>query len=207
MEVFCKILTNPSWWNVIFTAISTIAIIVIAIIQIKLQKRQTETQDFDTYRSLYSLITCSNEEITKFLPYIHDSISAHHETLDRECFMRKLNDIFELKNKLNQNILDYKLKFSKDFINIDKYLETLNLMSSILKYLHNIYQSELFLFNNEQIEISDDNSYIKAILTHINIKVITEYHKKYFHKFIKLKHEIQKDELILEEICKRCKIN
>jgi type II secretory pathway component PulL len=67
MDSICKYVTNPDWWIVLFTAISTIAVIVIAIVQIRmqrhqtqLQKRQTEAQEYHTYRQLYILISSAN---------------------------------------------------------------------------------------------------------------------------------------------------
>ena len=63
MEKFCNFITNPDWWSVVLSAISTIAVIVIAVVQIKLQRQQTKLQEqqnkqqeYDLYRRIYSQI-------------------------------------------------------------------------------------------------------------------------------------------------------
>lgn len=191
---------------IILTIINVVAFILTAICQIKLQKRQTKAQEFDIYRNLYSFISSSNEEIFVFLPYIYSAITSSQETNDRECFMRKCNDIIELRKNMSRNMLDYKLKFSKKFLNIDKYNEILSLMLYILKYMNNLYKSNLILPISEMKDVTDDDSYIEAILTQIEGSKKTEC-KEDLKKFVNLKRQIHQNEYILKEIHKRCKIN
>ena len=47
-------LDGPDWWSVFFTAISTIAVIVIAVVQIRLQKQQTKVQEYEIAFKKYS---------------------------------------------------------------------------------------------------------------------------------------------------------
>ena len=61
MEKFCDFITNPDWWSVILSAISTIAVIIIAAVQIRLQKQQVRSQDYALYQQLYTCIKDINK--------------------------------------------------------------------------------------------------------------------------------------------------
>ena len=74
MEKFCEFITNPAWWGVLLSAISAIAVIVIAVVQIRLQKQQTKlqeqqvrAQEYEVYKRLYLLLNNANGEIDNFI--------------------------------------------------------------------------------------------------------------------------------------------
>ena len=95
MEKFCDFITNPDWWVVFFTAISTIAVIIIAVMQIKLQrqqtelqKRQTEAQDYEVRKRLYSLLKNANREIDYYLENLGAALYESRYNADKEYLQR-----------------------------------------------------------------------------------------------------------------------
>ena len=50
LDKLIEFIPDPAWLSVILSLISTIAVIAIARVQIRLQKRQAEMQEYDVYR-------------------------------------------------------------------------------------------------------------------------------------------------------------
>ena len=123
MEKFCDFITNPDWWGVILSAISTIAVIAIAYVQIRLQKRQTELQEYDVYRKLYILLSNANTEIDFFLDKLNNALWEPRYNADKEYLQRWLNSINKLINDLRESYVDYELKLSKDTFDKRGYLD------------------------------------------------------------------------------------
>lgn len=56
LDKLIEAVNSPDWWTILLTAINTIAVIVIAVAQIRLQKRQAKAQEYDLYRRLFSQV-------------------------------------------------------------------------------------------------------------------------------------------------------
>ena len=104
MEKFCNFITNPAWWSVIFSAISAIAVIVIAIMQIRLQRRQIKTAEFETYRQLYKFIYKLDNEIDSFVLNVCSVLWESNQ--GRDFIKQRKESVNNLRKELSQNIID-----------------------------------------------------------------------------------------------------
>ena len=111
MEGFINFITDPAWWSVIFTAISTVAVIVIAVVQIKLQKRQAKAQEYDFYKQLYDIIFDIDLEINRFLFSIYAEMTSHRGI---DSLRRRLDEMFikfsNTEQLIMQKLPDFKLR-------------------------------------------------------------------------------------------------
>ena len=74
MEKFGDFITNPDWWIVLFTLTSTIAVIVIAVVQTRIQKQQAKAQEYELYKELYVIIQDADWAIEGFIVSIYRRI-------------------------------------------------------------------------------------------------------------------------------------
>ena len=154
MDYETKILLNrlieaidsPDGWTIALTIINTIAVVVIAGIQIwmqwqqtKLQKRQTETQEYELYRNLAYIIKEIHFE-SKFVifdvfRYMRSEIPI---SPNNNHWRVKLNKYNDLNKQLENCCVDIELKFSKSFIDIDAYKYVLTSMIYFSSYFEKI---------------------------------------------------------------------
>lgn len=144
MDYETKILLNrlveavdsPDSWTIALTIINTIAIVAIAGIQIwmqwqqtKLQKRQTEAQEYELYRKLACIIKEIHFESKYVLPDIqwYLIIQPPIQPGDNHWRMKvkKYNDLYQ---QLENCSVDIELKFSKSLIDIEAYNKVLTTM-------------------------------------------------------------------------------
>ena len=111
MESFVKFITNPAWWSVIFTAISTMAVIFIAIAQIRLQKQQVKAQEYDFYKQLYDIIRDADLEINNFLFSIYAEMASNRSI---DSLIRRLDEMsikfYDTEMLIVQKLSDFKLR-------------------------------------------------------------------------------------------------
>lgn len=110
MEKFCDYITNPDWWSVLFTAISTIAVIVIAVVQIRLQKQQTKVQEYDVNSKLYKLIKDIDFQIDLFIFGIFTHYIPERNSINKP-FSKEISEMSELFDEFNKNYADLELKY------------------------------------------------------------------------------------------------
>ena len=154
MDYESKILLNrlveaidsPDGWTIALTIINTIAVVVIAGIQIwmqwqqtKLQKRQTEAQEYELYRKLACIIKETHFE-SKFVLsdiqwYLINQTPIQPGDNHWRMKVKKYND---LDQQLENCSDDIELKFSKSFINIDAYKYALTSMICFSSYFEKI---------------------------------------------------------------------
>lgn len=219
-------LNSPDWWIIVLTTINIVAFILVAITQIRQQKQQTRLQahqtkaeEYEIYRKLYHSIKRTNVIVDSFLIDIWNTVwppSYHEPNID--ILSKKQEDILLLHSELENNIIDFELKFSIDFFDEKRYY-------SILSVMYNILGEFIYLFNknddywlrhkrlpehSEQIEFAyknnDDNGLIKILLEYIPEIGHNKCLKLGFDTFMTLKNEVHND-CIIEEIKKRCKID
>ena len=127
---------SPDSWTIALTIINTIAVVVIAGIQIwmqwqqtKLQKRQTEAQEYELYRNLACIIKEIHFESKYVLPDIqwYLIIQPPIQPGDNHWRMKvkKYNDLYQ---QLKNCSVDIELKFSKSLIDIEAYNKVLTTM-------------------------------------------------------------------------------
>ena len=118
LQNLVEAVNRPDWWTIGIT--SAITIINAAIMvwlgwnQYKLQKRQTEAQEYDIYRKLYILLSNANGQIDGFLNDLDKALWEPYYNMDKEFLKHKQTFINKLMKDLRDGYIDYELKFSKE---------------------------------------------------------------------------------------------
>lgn len=154
MDGFCKFITSPDWWSVIATFLAAIVAAWITCKfgkrqnelqeqQIKLQKQQTKLQEqqilqqeYEIYSKLYKLVKRADVEIDYFLNEIVESLGVvRGKRADNGFLNLKLDYIEQLCKDLEQNAVDFEIKFTKEFFDLTGYRKILGFMAYNLKSL------------------------------------------------------------------------
>ena len=142
MESFVKFITNPAWWSVIFTAISTVAVIFIAIAQIRLQKRQIKAQEYDFYKQLYDIICDADLEINNFLFSIYAEMQSNRSI---DSLIRRLDEMsikfYDTERLIMQKLPDFKLRTDDGEEKARAYQNVLIVMSCITSTINKSAQN------------------------------------------------------------------
>lgn len=111
MEKFYDFITNPDWWIVLFTLTSTIAVIVIAVVQTRIQKQQAKAQEYELYKELYVIIQNTDWFIEGFIVSIYRRIK---DCKNIEELQDNLEDtqkyLYKIKMQIEQRVVDFHLK-------------------------------------------------------------------------------------------------
>lgn len=219
MNTICKYITNPDWWGVFFTAISTIAVIIIAVMQIKLQrqqtelqKRQTEAQDYEVRKRLYSLLKNANREIDYYLENLGAALYESRYNADKEYLQRWLNSINKLINDLRESYVDYELKFSKETFDKRGYLDILLRMSFIIQQtIISLQQGDVCLSKGVHefgfMRGKKDEALATDIAKRYKGGAFPSIMMGELANFIRLKRAVRCDDFLLEDIRAKCKID
>lgn len=213
MEGFINFISSPDWLTIFITAINTIAVVVIAVVQIRmqrqqtmLQKRQTEAQEYEAYRKLYPLVYSANYRITRFMNDMWTALWKPIYSFEGENFLTlKIQEIDCLIVELSKNRIDFELKFSKDFFDLNGYIETLSCMSSLGHYIEDsikngyVNMTEGVHHGTPDIKMDIVQHFTKTDMQRIVINRLDKFTDA-------LKNTCINDN-ILDEIKKRCKIN
>ena len=169
MGKFCDFITDPDWWGVILSAISTIAVIVIAIVQIRIQIIQNKLVRYNENIELYNNI----KKIHWYVQYIFRDINYTLENLKyhRTYFDKEITTFKELRKWFmeNESNLRFRVKMTDEeyygYLNFLCKLEDISF--TINEYINkkDVINTELKSNSNEWI--LDDNARINAILSHI----------------------------------------
>ena len=141
MKSLCIDLTDPAWWSVILSAISTIAVIVIAAVQIRLQKQQTKAQEYKLYRELYDLILNIDWLIGIFLRTLYVKFCKYKDVEDIKDELDEMRGRFyKTERELMDKIVDFQLKTPNGSKNVREYQNAIILMANITSNIHRILQ-------------------------------------------------------------------
>lgn len=139
-EELINAVNSTDWWTLGITSFITIvnaAIMVwLGINQYKLQKRQTETQEYEIYRRLYLLLVQAHNEVDDFMHDVSMGTWGTVYNVDKELLKRKECRVNQLKKDLIDNYIDYDLKFSKNLFDKESYRKILSTMSAILYHMN-----------------------------------------------------------------------
>ena len=160
MEKFCDYITNPDWWSVLFTAISTISVIVIAVVQIRLQKQQTKVQEYDVNSKLYKLIKDIDFQIDLFIFGIFTHYIPERNSIN-EPFSKEISEMSELFDEFNKNYADLELKYPSEKSTLEEYKNILIYMVGTLKLFYMMVSIEK---KNNQVVTIDDSLSIECLL-------------------------------------------
>lgn len=153
MEGFVKFITDPDWWGVIatFVAAAVAAWITYKLgkRQNRLQEQQIRQQEYAIYSQLYKLVKRVDAEIDGYLNEIIDSLGVVPWKKAKDGYLqRKLEYLLELHNEMEQNALDFEIKFSKDFFDLGGYRSIIAEMIHNLQLLVNMVEADKMLYDS-----------------------------------------------------------
>ncbi len=220
MDYESKILLNnlidavnrTDWWVVGITILNAAIMVWLGWNQYKLQKRQTEAQEYEIYRKLYRLLGNANREIDEFIHNIWIFLWEPYYNSDKDFFNRKQTYIEQLRKDLTESYIDYELKFSKKTFNRIGYMQVLTLMLSLLRVIISSLEN-----GNVQLSVGargvdyeqgkEDYAYASFVAGQFTDKRLQIVLMQNFEAFIRQKNAVRCDDSVLEKIRKKCKID
>lgn len=195
-----EFITNPEWWGVILSAISTIAVIVIAVVQIKLQRQQTKAQEYELYSELYDIIHNIDWLIGNFLQSLYAKLCKY---ADVEDIKDELDDMrghfYKTERDLMRRIIDFQLKTPNGKENVSKYQYVIMLMANLTSNIHRILQdtngiklsiTEVEKEYRPSLIISNEIILKSAIVSHVVRQDEAECMESLIDQFLEVKDEI-----------------
>lgn len=129
---------GPDWWIVVLTIINIGAFVLVAWTQIKIQKhqtklqeQQTKSQEYEVYRNLYRIVKIANSSIDSFLDDLWTALWDDTYKFDPDYYKKRRQEILSLNEEFEINAIDFKLKFSKELFDTNRYQEVLKLMVDV----------------------------------------------------------------------------
>ena len=216
LDGLVEAVNRPDWWAIGIT--SAITIINAAIMvwlgwnQYKLQKRQTEAQEYNVYRKLYILLSNANREIDNFIEELDRLLWAPWHNSDKNALSRKKTHIDKLLSDLRESYVDYELKLSKETFNKNGYLKILSLMSRVLQHtIDSLEKGEAQLSQGYQtiynVNGDMEEGDIRHICSHFKGGVMLDALYQTLKQFVELKKSVRCDDSLLESIRAKCKID
>ena len=148
MDKFCDFITDPAWWSVILSAISTIAVIVIAIVQIRIQREQTRVQEYELYRKIYANIW-ELDFFNKTMLYRIVAILTSNE--DKSLRLKLIEDIWSEYERRSEEFtectIDIELKQCGEGIDTKYYYDAFRASRNVIQLFKYFVGDELLIFN------------------------------------------------------------
>ena len=208
-EQLIDALDGPDWWSIGITIVNALIMVWLGISQYKLQKRQTEAQEYEIYKRLYMLLVQVHNEVNEFMHNVSFGTWGTYYQADKELLVRKEKSINQLKNDLLTNYVDYELKFSKGLFDKEAYRQILNTMSAILFHVNQaIEKDEVNMpVGSQQIpSIDGDMEKGEAFALAGRFKHM-EFMLQGFMNFVNQKRRLGSCEEALKVIKEKCKID
>ena len=172
MEKFVDFITNPAWWGVILSVISTIAVIVIAVVQIRIQRQQAKAQEYELYRRIYAYIWELDVFNKTMLQRIVALLVSNE---DKSLRLKLLDDIWKEYEKKSDEFtectIDIELKQCGEGLDVKYYYDALQASRKVIQMFKYFVEDDLLIFNpslayNPQIEnhITQPKVFIDIIL-------------------------------------------
>ena len=217
LERLIRAVESPDGWTIALTAINTIAVIVIAIIQIriqsqqtKLQKRQVKQQDYEFNKELLMLIKSLDKQIIDFIFNLFNATDLKSYGINR------LSNIMEhlkvLDDKLLNVAIDFELRFPNEKMIVSDYRNMIISMymmcRKFIKYISDdIVNTKIELDIDVELNIRkthNDETFKNGILLHVEDKVVYNDLSEMINKFIQMKTSIlnKKYSYIIAKPCK-----
>ena len=156
LEKLIGAVDSPDWWSIGITAVNALIVVALTIWQLclnkkqtiiqerqnklqeqqnKLQEQQIRQQEYDTYRRLYSVIYSIDELSLNLLNIIDRYLSNPLvRASDKKILFHTQEKAMQLVKDLDNNAIDFDLKFSNGRDILDKYKKALVDITSILQY-------------------------------------------------------------------------
>ena len=214
-------LNSPDWWVVGITVVNALIMAWLGWRQYKLQKQQTKLQEqqvlqqeYDIYSKLYKLVKRADAEIEHFLDEIIGTLGVVPWRRADDGFLKQiLDDVEQLQKDLEQNAIDFEIKFTKDFFDLDGYRNILGFMAYNLKSLVKIVDEKKMLFDKTasyaifEIEGCMEKGKACYIAQHIKDKQYEVIIGSNLLSFIERRNKLRENRNdILTKIRERCKV-
>ena len=210
---------SPDGWTIALTTINTIAVIVIAGIQIwmqwqqtKLQKLQLKQQDYESNKELLILIKKIDKLITDFIYILYNTTnSKSYGTEDLSNLLERIN---ELDVKLLNTTIDFELRFPNEKNIIDDY-RTMTISMYLICRKFKEYISNDSIDTTIELDIDTevkirkwliDENLKEGILLHVKDEKISDAISKSLDEFVVRKITIL-NKKYSDIIAERCKID
>ena len=156
LDKLIEAVSSTDWWSIGITAVNALIVVALTIWQLclnkkqtiiqerqnklqeqqnKLQEQQIRQQEYDTYRRLYSVIYSIDELSLNLLNIIDRYLSNPLvRASDKKILFHTQEKAMQLVKDLDNNAIDFDLKFSNGRDILDKYKKALVDITSILQY-------------------------------------------------------------------------
>lgn len=204
-------LDSPDWWAIGITVVNALIMIWLGWKQYTLQKQQTNAQEFSTYRDLYNVIKEANFQIDNFLANLWKAEWKPTCQFDANFLKDRYDELSSLCNRLNENIADYELKFSKDFIDINGYHSISQLMLRVYRDMSRLASENKIIYIEGMQRIfynqdNEDEAFIDAVSRQFVNEGISRYIKSNLESFVRERDNVRNND-VLEKIRERCNID
>ncbi len=204
-------LDSPDWWAIGITVVNALIMIWLGWKQYTLQKQQTNAQEFDTYRNLYNIIKEANFQIDNFLANLWKAEWKPTYQFDANFLKDRYDELSNLCRILNDNITDYELKFSKDFIDINGYHSISQLMLRVYRDMSRLASENKIIYIEGMQRIfynqdNEDEAFIDAVSRQFVNEGISRYIKSNLESFVRERDNVRNNN-VLEKIRERCNID
>ena len=221
MKELVEAIERPDWWAIGITVVNAVIMAWLACRQVKLQRQQTKLQEqqirqqeYEIYSRLYKLVKKVDAEIDGYLDEIIASLGVVPWKRAKDGFLqRKFDYLLELRNELEQNALDFEIKFSKEFFDLGGYRGILATMIHNLQLLVKMVEGEQLLYDYgcsqtiHNVEGSIEKGQVYYIAQHIKDKQYEDAVGSNLLHFIEDRAKLRANgNDILGKIRERCKV-
>ena len=208
METICNFLTdNKDCLGLGLSLINTIAVIIIACVQNKMQRKQTKMQEYEHYYDLYCFVNSIYYALNGVKRNVLNSIFS---VLSSDYNIKRLKVYKETIEKLRVELYAYEMEFNlkvKNEFNIYTYDDAFECVEKIYNLIITELTDNSINIPNNILNFngfSSDDERLSTLLSNQSEKK-KEKLEKLFAEFDKYKDEILKSG-VLETLEKHCKI-
>ena len=185
--------SSPDWWMVALTAISTIAVIAIAFVQIRIQRQQTKAQEFAIYKPMFAVIEDTNEITSVLLNKIYNYFSDPVYRVIDEKFLYRLKEYYiELEKRLKDSRHDFKLKLPNGSYNVDTYLKLITYSIDMMQLFYSMdIDGDIILIEEDKRNKSEKTTdeIVDAIIDRISNDGLKVAVRNILNEFLEIKKE------------------
>lgn len=152
------------FWTLILTGINTIAVIVIAVIQIKMQKQQNKIMKYNENKLLYVKIQDIHNYASSILMDVNRIL--YHFKYNEEYFNRQSIELMELLRWLQTNQLDLSNKVGMTEKEYNNYYALLNTLHSLSYTIDKGIRNKQIITSDTEYNFTTptDDNFINSIL-------------------------------------------
>ena len=230
LEKLIEAVSSTDWWSIGITAVNALIVVALTIWQLclnkkqtiiqerqnklqeqqnKLQEQQIRQQEYDTYRRLYSVIYSIDELSLNLLNIIDRYLSVPLvRASDKELLFHTKERAMQLEKDLDNNAIDFDLKFSNSRDILDKYKKAIVDITSTLQYFISLEIEEYIAFEENTDSIyklgiqEDEDTIINSIKGRIKAISLTSTTVGILNGYIERRDKLLTKK-IAEEIKKR----